>query len=263
MENQVDILDSINKRTYSNARVVNSYDGLDFIHKPEAVIFERLRASIEHKRLLDIGIGGGRTTRYLLELSDDYTGIDYTQACVAAAKTRFPAAKIQWGDARDLSSFDKETFDFALFSFNGIDYVSHADRLKAMSEIWRVLRAGGHFAFSTHNRAWVHFNKFPWQGPERLDLNLVKSCLYSLAFLPRHARMRKHEIETNEYAIINDNAHEFSLLTYYITIEEQKKQLLDAGFEAIEAFDMDGKVVDEDVKFPWTYYLARKPGVAD
>jgi SAM-dependent methyltransferase len=259
MGNKVDILDRANRSTYAKAEVVQWYDQLEFIHKPEAVILERLRPAITDKRILDIGIGGGRTTKYLLELSAEYTGIDYTQGCVDAAKAKFPSANIQWGDARDLSAFASGTFEFVLFSFNSIDYVSHDERLQVLHEIHRVLRKGGYFAFSSHNRDWVHFKTFPWQQGGKLNLGLLKSSLYTLAFLPRHLRMRKHEIDTEEYAIINDNAHGFSLLAYYIGIDRQRKQLLEAGFEQIEAFDMEGNVVDRDVEFPWTYYLAQKP----
>jgi SAM-dependent methyltransferase len=258
MESQNNILDATNKRTYASAKVVRVYDELSFIHKPEQVILDRLRPSIQDKKLLDIGIGGGRTTKYLLELSDNYTGIDYTQACVEAAKAKYPGVNIQWGDARDLSIFETGSFDFVLFSFNSIDYISHVDRLRAMGEIHRVLSAGGHFAFSTHNRDWIDFNKPPWQQQEKLSLNHFKSCLYSLAFLPKHLRMRKHEIHTDEYAIINDNAHGFSLLAYYIGIEQQKAQLASIGFRNVETFDMEGNVIERDNKFPWTYYLAQK-----
>ncbi|HXD31765.1 MAG TPA: class I SAM-dependent methyltransferase [Pyrinomonadaceae bacterium] len=259
MKNTEDVLDSTNKRTYADAKVVAWYDELDFIHKPEATIFERLRPLISAGKTLDIGIGGGRTTRYLLEISNDYTGIDYTQGCVDAAKTKFPHAKIAWGDARDLGAFETGAFDFVLFSFNSIDYVSHEDRLQVLREIHRVLRRGGYFAFSTHNRDWRQFRKFPWQQGEQVSLNLLKSSLYTLAFLPKHLSMRKHEIHTDDYSIINDNAHGFSLLAYYIPIEKQKQQLESMGFEEIEAFDMEGNVIERDVEFPWTYYLARKP----
>ena len=56
----------------------------------------------------------------------------------------------------------------------------------------------------------------------------------------------------------NDNAHGYSLLTYYITVSDQIKQLEEAGFLQIEAYDMEGHRVKTGRDFPWTYYLARK-----
>src|ERR1700694_1624495 len=124
------IQDAINRRTYAAKKVVRGYQDLDFIYKAEEVILQRLYPFIKDRKLLDIGIGGGRTTKYLLEISADYTGIDYTPQCVEIVKRKYPQATIISADARDLSIFD-EAFDFILFSFNGIDYIDHEDRLKA------------------------------------------------------------------------------------------------------------------------------------
>ncbi len=249
----------LNKRSYANGRVVNWYSELEFLHPSEAVILRDLLPQIRNKRLLDIGIGGGRTTKYLLEISSDYTGIDYTPACIEAAKKKYPAANLLNCDARDLGRFSAGDFSFVLFSLNGIDYVCHEDRLQILGEIHRVLQPGGYFAFSTHNRDYRDFNKLPWQAGVPVSVNLLKNCVYTLAFLPRHLLMRKHEVHADDYSIINDNAHGFSLLTYNIGVAGQNKQLESSGFIAVAAYDMHGKLVTEDRDSAWTYYLAQKP----
>jgi ubiquinone/menaquinone biosynthesis C-methylase UbiE len=251
------IIDDINKAAYAADEVVGWYDDLDFILKPEAVILEKIRPFIQDKKILDIGIGAGRTTKFLLEISRNYTGIDYTASSAQLAQKKFPAANILCCDARDLSVFSDESFDFVLFSFNAIDYMVQEDRMKALGEIHRVLKPHGLFMFSTHNRDYKYFDKFPWQEG-RYDLGHLKSCVYTLFHLPRHYRMRKHEIRTHHYAIINDTAHGFSLLAYYIGLAQQAKQLEEAGFEDIEAYNMEGKAIEQDSDFPWIYYLARR-----
>jgi SAM-dependent methyltransferase len=253
-------IDEINKRGYASAQVVDWYNGLDFIYKTEAVLLERLWTAIKNKKLLDLGVGCGRTTRFLLEVSRDYTGIDYTPACIDAAKTKFPEANLFCGDARDLSAFPNDSFAFVLFSLNGLDYVVHEDRLRVLQEIFRVLGAGGFFMFSTHNRDYRHFNKLPWQEGFQLKLNFLKNCAYTLAFMARHFRLRRKEVHTDEYAIVNDNAHGFSLLSYYIGIDRQKAQLAAAGFVEIETYDMEARKIESDRDSPWAYYLAQKPG---
>ncbi len=252
-----EIVDDINKAAYATEEVVDWYDDLDFTLKPEAVILEKITPVIRDKRLLDIGVGAGRTTRLLLEISRDYTGIDYTPSFAELAQKKYPAAKILCCDARDLSVFDDQSFDFVQFSFNAIDYMVHEDRMKALEEICRVLKPNGLFMFSTHNRDYKYFDKFPWQEG-RFDLNHLKSCLYTFLHLPKHYRMKKHEVRTDNYAIINDTAHGFSLLAYYISLAEQVKQLEEAGFGEVEAFDMEGNPAAGDTNFPWTYYLARR-----
>jgi SAM-dependent methyltransferase len=257
MTHKTDIVDDINKSAYAAAEVVDWYEDLDFILKPEAAILKKIAPAIKDKKLLDIGIGAGRTTKFLLEISSDYTGIDYTPRSVELAQEKFPAVKILCCDARDLRAFDDGTFDFVLFSFNAIDYMIHEDRMSALSEIHRVLSPGGLFMFSTHNRDYKYFDKLPWQEG-RYDLNHLKSCLYTFVHLPKHYRMKQHEIRTDHYAIINDTAHGFSLLAYYISLAEQVKQLAEAGFAQIEAYDMDGNLTEYDRNFPWIYYLARR-----
>lgn len=256
--NQKDIVDDINKSAYADAEVVDWYKDFDFILKPEAAILEKITSEIKDKKLLDIGIGAGRTTRFLLEISSDYTGIDYTPRSAELAQEKFPEARILCCDARDLSVFDDGAFDFVLFSFNAIDYMIHEDRQTVLREIYRTLKPGGLFMFSTHNRDYKYFDKLPWQEG-RYDLNQLKSCLYTLVHLPKHYRMKKHEERTDQYAIINDTAHGFSLLAYYISLAEQVKQLLEAGFVEVEAYDMEGNRIEQDTNFPWIYYLARRP----
>src|ERR1041384_4078367 len=194
------IVDDINKAAYSARDVVDWYKDLDFILKPEAVIIERIRAAIEGNKLLDIGIGAGRTTRFLLDVSQDYTGIDYTRGCIDLAQKKYPDANLIHCDARDLSIFADQTFDFVLFSGNGIDYMIHDDRIKCLKEIARVLKPGCFFAFSTHNRDYKYFDKLPWQESQ-FDLNHIKSCIYTFIHLPRHLRMKKYETRTDSYAI--------------------------------------------------------------
>jgi ubiquinone/menaquinone biosynthesis C-methylase UbiE len=255
--NQKTTVDEINKAAYSARNVVEWYGDLDFILKPEAVIIERIRTAIEGKKLLDIGIGAGRTTRFLLEVSQDYTGIDYTPDCIELAQKKYPAANLIHCDARDLSIFADQTFDFILFSGNGIDYMIHEDRMKCLTEIRRVLKPHGFFMFSTHNRDFEYFDKLPWREP-KFDLNHLKSCIYTFIHLPRHLRMKKYETRTEGYAIINDTAHGFSLLTYYISPAEQVKQLIEKGFGEVYPYDLNGNIIAGDRNFPWTYYLARR-----
>ena len=113
--------------------------------------------------------------------------------------------------------------------------------------------------FSTHNRDYKGFRRPLMREDAGFSLGHLKGCLYTLAHWPRHLMMRKHERFTNEYAIVNDSAHGFSLFTYYIGAGEQKLQLEREGFVQIETYDMDGTRVNNDTNSPWTYYLARKP----
>jgi ubiquinone/menaquinone biosynthesis C-methylase UbiE len=252
-----EIVDSTNRAAYADTATVEWYKDLDFILKPEAVILEKISHQIKGKKLLDIGIGSGRTTGFLIDISQDYTGIDYSPQSIELARAKYPQLNLLCCDARDLRGFADTSFDFVLFSFNAIDYMIHEDRLKCLAEIRRVLKPDGLFMFSTHNRDYRYFDRFPWQE-RRFDLNHLKSCLYTFIHLPKHQRMKKYERRTKSYAMINDNAHGFSLLAYYISVGEQIRQLDEAGFSSVEAYDMNGNATSGDVNFPWVYFLARR-----
>ena len=257
MEQQIS-LNLINKTTYSRADVVKYYQNTEVLLKAEEILFEKLSATIKNSKILDIGIGGGRTTKYLLPISPDYTGVDYVPQFAAETAKKYPSAKILCSDATNLKEFEPETFDFVLFSYNGLDSISNEQRLLVFKEVYRVLKKGGIFMFSSHNRDYQDFNKFPWQRKIEYDMQFLKYFLYCLYHLPKHYKMKKHELFTDDYAIVNDGDHRYSLLLYYISIDKQAKQLTEFGFSDIEAFDMKGNLVKSDTTSPWMYYLARK-----
>lgn len=249
---------AINRKTYANAKVLDYYDGLTELFPAEKVLFEKLSSKIENARILDIGVGGGRTTQYLVPLAADYTGLDYVPEFIERVKKKYQTGNFIAGDARNLKEFQDEAFDFVLFSFNGIDVVLHEDRLKILTEIHRVLKKGGMIMFSSHNRDYRHFRKPYWLMEPKFSLSFVKNLLSYVFFLPRHLQMRKHEVFNDEYAIVNDQDHRFSLLVYYIGIGRQIKQLEDIGMSGIKAYNANGNQVNAYKDSFWIYYLATK-----
>ena len=102
--------------------------------------------------VLDIGVGGGRTTPYLSAIARRYVGVDYSQAMVEACHEGWPELDFRNCDATDLSEFSDTTFDVVVFSFNGIDNIGDdSGRARCFAEIARVLKPDGVFIFSSHN----------------------------------------------------------------------------------------------------------------
>lgn len=248
----------LNLLTYSDAGLLRWYGQQDGLMAPERVILQKLRPEIANRRLLDVGVGGGRTTRPLLEISRDYTGIDYSPQFVTLVKQKYRLDRIFECDVRDMSRFPDAGFDCVLFSYNGLDYIDHEGRLKALREIHRVLSPGGAFVFSTHNRSWMHAGRLPWQMGRAWTYDLLTDCLTALRFMARRRRMKRLEQHTEEYAILNDIAHDYSLLHYHITIPAQIRQLQAHGFGETEAYDMGGTKVTDDVRYGSTYFVTQK-----
>jgi SAM-dependent methyltransferase len=184
---------------------------------------------LSSSRMLDIGIGGGRTTAHFAPLVFEYVGIDSAEPMIQACRKRFTESMdnghFEVCDARSMTRFRNATFDFILFSYNGLDYMNHDDRLRALTEIRRVAKRGARFLFSAHN----------------LD-SLRRRRLWKL--WRRNAP--SNEVLARDWAIVNDGALFFGLSTYYIRPEAQIAQLNTAGFGDVEVLEGNGS---------WIYYL--------
>ena len=130
---------SENQMTYQTAKIVKYYEQIKDLQPAEQMILDRLSSYLPTMKMLDIGVGAGRTTQYFCDRTAHYIGIDYSPEMIYACKQRFlETAKRQFQvcDARDMNCFADHQFDFVLFSFNGIDYVDHDDR---QNIVWYVL----------------------------------------------------------------------------------------------------------------------------
>ena len=121
---------------------------------------------VRGKPVLDLGGGTGRTTPWLVLLSDDYVAIDYTPEMIRLFRRASPKLDVRIGDARALEGIEDERFGLVLFSFNGIDSVDHEGRQSALRSMHRVLSRDG-FSYCTHNTAGPCFLAPPWRpaGP--------------------------------------------------------------------------------------------------
>jgi SAM-dependent methyltransferase len=145
-------------------------------------------------------------------------------------------------DARNMTFFPDGYFDFILFSYCGIDYVAHEDRLKILSEIRRLLRKDGFFSFSTHNLNYFkrgysvrlsdrHFRDLPWRLSFLLTNRLLNKEVWMI--LRDSSRNPQHLI------ISEPEPPRYTLKTYMITPIEQFKQLNASGFASIRVFSKE------------------------
>ncbi|HEY9752493.1 MAG TPA: class I SAM-dependent methyltransferase [Coleofasciculaceae cyanobacterium] len=223
------MIDDRNQKTYTAAQVVRHYAQLQKLQPAEQTIFEQLRSRLPVMNMLDMGVGGGRTTQHFASRVKGYVGIDYSAEMIAACQRRFapiaPKIRFEVCDARDLSQFANDSFDLILFSFNGIDYVSHCDRLKVLREVYRVGRPGGCFVFSSHNLQSLE-QQFNWGKQVSWNPITTYTNLVMLGLLRWFNRAIDLEnLEESVYKIVRDESHNFQLQTYYIRPSTQIQQL--------------------------------------
>ncbi|MEO0895057.1 MAG: class I SAM-dependent methyltransferase [Bacteroidota bacterium] len=135
-------------------------------------------------KILDLGCGAGRTTYGLRKLGyHKLLGVDLTAGMIKKAKmlhSHFATqVNFEVGDATQLKQGD-HSFDAVIFSFNGLMSIPRQEnRLKAMKEVYRVLKEGGIFIFTTHDREadtrylpfWEEEKKKWEEGKQRKDIH--------------------------------------------------------------------------------------------
>lgn len=254
-----------NEEVYRLAAVAAGYARQSDLKPPEETILHLMLPNLPRARMLDLGVGGGRTTLHFAKWVREYVGTDYSESMIIECRQRFSTypdhISFAVCDARSMEMFASGSFDFILFSFNGIDYVDHADRLKILKEIRRVGKPGGWFCFSSHN-----LNSFAqlFQLRRMLSLNprFAVRTIKRLRLRLLNWRVRIGTVIRSPYMTINDGAHGRQLLTYYIWPEEQLAQL-NADFTDVQVFSVatgakiEGQSELRSLEDSWLYYFCR------
>ena len=214
-------IEKINKNTWENENVVLHYLSSSKFKNEDKTIFNFIKNNIKNINMIDIGVGGGRTTSFFLDIVDKYIGIDYSRNMIKKCKTRFKDVNFLQMDARNIK-FNDNSFNFVLFSHNAIDYFNQDNRIKILSEMYRICENNGYVCFSSHN-------------------------LYS------------YNKNLNNYNIVSESILHNTLLSYYVFIQENLKLLNNIGFHDIKLIDRNGNFInDYKNDSAWIYYLCKK-----
>jgi SAM-dependent methyltransferase len=252
--------EQVNRRIYHAPRVTRYYHARA-LDCAETMALLKYQPAFAGRRVLDLGVGTGRTTRYLAPLSASYVGLDYSPHMIAHLAETMPAVRLQLGDIRNLSSFESRAFDFAVAADNVIDAVSHPERLRVLAELRRVLEDDGVFVFSSHNRRFRHAMDGPRLARARNPVTQAAHVVRYVRCRITHARVRRLRRIEPEYALLNDSGHAYATLHYYIDRETQRLQLQAHGFVLLDIFDLAGRALadgDDAVESGTLLYVAQR-----
>jgi SAM-dependent methyltransferase len=146
-----DAFAALEKREWSEMGVAQSYARV-FARAADMVVPHLVSAvgAGPKTRALDLCCGHGNVSAGLVRMGAKVTGLDFSPAMLALARSSVSEVDFVEGDAMNLS-FDAATFDAVTIGF-GIPHVP--DPRRVVDEVRRVLRPGGRLAFSV------------WCGPE-------------------------------------------------------------------------------------------------
>lgn len=257
---------------YALATAVEQYAGRSSLLGGEEAILERLRPRLHGgATVLDVGVGGGRTTLHLAPLAGRYVGVDLSAGMVEECRRRFAGAAapalshavFQTADARAMPEFADGSFDVVWFTYNGIDTVGGApEREQSLGELVRICAPGGVVAFSSHNIAAAGRFRRPGLSP-RFPL-LLRQELRDV----REMRRLNPDLESARAAgggplrDIRPSGH--LVETFFVRPDVQIRRLRELGLEAPAAVTEAGTwCTDEaellDLREPYIHYWAVKP----
>ena len=256
-------------RTYSRDKVIEYYETYVELQKPEETILRLLAPQLAPMRMLEIGVGAGRVTRYFAPRVRDYHGIDICPSMVERCRTAFagslPPERFSVGDMRDLSHCAPGGIDLMLVTYNTIDHIGPADRAAFIAVARRLVAPGGYFCFSSHNinrlaiwltlRNWLGFEF--WRRP--------RSWMRKLRQRQRLMELNRVALEVQANAdcvVITNGTHDdYDLKLCYVRPDAQIRALHDAGFANVRVFSLDSgaELHGEAIAAApdrWLYYLA-------
>jgi SAM-dependent methyltransferase len=239
--------------------LVTEYEQRD-LRPVELLLLDRY-ADLLAGRVLEIGVGGGRLTQELVGLARHVTGIDLAPAMVAHCRGRFPQASFHEMDLADLSALPAEGFDAVVAGYNVLDVLDHGHRWEALDGWRRVIAPEGLLIFSSHNLHHASSIPSPWRVFTRRPRTLLENVTHLPPRLANRRRMSALEQHGEQWALLNDEAHDYGLLHYYATCEETARMLSARGFELIECLDLSGRVVapgETAARSPELHYVARR-----
>lgn len=270
MRTAIELMDGINRAAWRARDSVEWFSALEGWTDPgERVATEFAALTAKDQPILDLGVGGGRSVPILRKISQNYTALDYTPELVAACRKKYPGARVLHGDARNLSEFLDTSFGLVVFSFNGIDAMNPADRMKVLREVHRVLRPGGLFLFSSHNqggpghREPFNFGLSLTRHPLAMAARLVRVVWYSAQTLFNYWRYSRLNYQADGFSIMNAAAHHHGIVIHYIRLDTQLEQLAAAGFLPDPAVfgSQDGERVTvggNSSRHMWLHFVAKK-----
>ncbi|MGL5034424.1 MAG: class I SAM-dependent methyltransferase [Microcystaceae cyanobacterium] len=134
-------------------------------------------------KILDLCCGGGQATRFLVENSEAVTGLDASPVSLQRARKAAPQATYVQAMAESLP-FTNDSFDLVHTSV-ALHEMTAPQLRQILSEVYRVLKPGGIFAFidlhqPTNPLFWPPLALFLWLFETETAWQLIRSDLTAI-----------------------------------------------------------------------------------
>jgi SAM-dependent methyltransferase len=144
-------------------------------HKPlDRQLLDRFAARVRDVGpVCDMGCGPGHVARYLHEIGVEVCGVDLSPAMIERARRLVPGVEFRQGDMMALDAPDGAWE--GIVAFYSIIHISRDDMARALGELRRVLRPGGHLLLAFHlGDDTIHLDEW-WGQKVSVDFYFFRS----------------------------------------------------------------------------------------
>lgn len=263
------------KQYYTRPEIAAEYGRAQYITPCERLLFDAyIRPGMA---ILDMGVGGGRTSEFLARNASRYVGLDYAPEMIEICKKKYPQWEYFVSSATDLSLFQCGSFDAAVMSYNMLDDVIPDDnRWQCLKECNRVLRDRGLLIFSSHNPRAIIVRP-DWQRQrDNVDQQIAagQSNGHAADSIKPSSRIRTifsaiksstHRIKCYAWKapFWRGEGHmldEEELMTHFWVPSKTIRELTCAGFKFVAMQGDDYPLKSHVLTTEWYYYVFSKAG---
>lgn len=241
------------RETYNREEMVKTYtEAVEKVGlwESEKIIFNKYLK--KDNLILDLGCGAGRTTINMYKNGyKNIIGLDISDSFIDYAKKYCLKNNLNvdfiLGDATKLEYKD-ETFDAVIFSYNGMQCIpGKKNRDNVLKEVYRVLKPGGVYIFTAHNRDDSGKYQYIWDEEKEKWNKGMQDC--------------DLEIFGDRYSINQNNGEK--VFVHFSNIEEMKEFVRQENFEILECIKREDICEErEEVKefsgSTWFWALKKK-----
>jgi SAM-dependent methyltransferase len=263
-----DSQEQINRRAWETGSYVADYAHRRLV-PVEVLLLARYHEALAG-RVLEVGCGAGRILGYLVALGGEVHGIDISPMMVGHCRATYPKANVRVGDLAALAGSVDGKFTAVLAMDNVLDVFDDAQRRRVLEDMRSLIAPSGVLIFSSHNLEYAdragrqptgcrrRARELLWKAAARPVSEVARIGARMPRRIANRRRLAPYQRRASDHAIINDGAHDYGLLHYYIRRDDQARQLVEQGYELIECLDVDGREVGpgEASPSPWLHYVA-------
>lgn len=200
------------KRKYDELHRMSGYDPesagygrqLSLVRNSESLFFASIRESIDKDDILEIGIGAGEMTRWLIENTERSVSIDISEYAVESVKEIIPNSdnRILQASASELP-FEQKKFK-TVMHLDGMEHIPREIEFACLEQAIKVLTKDGriYYANACCDAWWDHI--LLSKGYDEAHIN-IKTPEEWIQFYRFHSRKLGYEVEYHE--VVNDTVY--------------------------------------------------------